>query len=473
MKHCGRALCALMLALVFLFAGCTGNETPAGTDTEKETTEETEMNTEKQPTEQTETAKIGKEDFIVASGAQFINRATGKPVTLVGFNVGGWLCHTVYMTPITGEGIVDDTTLYAKLDERFGVEKRNELFNAYFENYMTEFDFEQIALTGANSIRLPFWWRNFMNEDGTFILNEKGEPDFSLLDNCVEICRKYGLYVILELHGAPGSQNGMHASGLQTDSPTYFARTEEGERNRQWTRNLWVAIAEHFADEPVIAGYDLLGEPYWTGTILKDNRWWIWTEYNELYKAIRKVDPTHVLYFESSWNAVDLPDPALICEWKDTVWENVAYSAHYYPNYANSDLNDKEKITTTFNNRLNADLASTRIWGVPLYIGETNWYFDWEMWDDALFCLEDEGVSYSVWAYKCPANDTNQWGTIWRGNAPKLNPNFATYKEAVAVWSKQTEESMNKNPDGIRMLCKHWGGNVTDFRIKPAPVGRG
>ena len=440
--------------------GVPSTESPSAVTTNSATAAVTEPS---DPSETPLVSRFDDGDFLVTEGTNFVTK-DGKRVILQGFNLGGWLCHTVYMTPFSGDGVVDDTTLYAKLEERFGKERAGELLQTYFESNMTPYDFDLIAQTGANSVRLPFWWRNFMNEDGSFITDENGNPDFSLLDYAVEQCAARGIYVILELHGAPGSQNGMHASGLETENPTFFARNEEGERNRALTTKLWVEIAKHFKGNPAVAGLDLLGEPYWTGTILTDNRWWIWTYYNECYKAIREVDADRIVILESSWNAYDLPDPKLITEWKDVEWKYVAYSPHYYPN---KNATTPEQVKQKFDERFQRDMAAINEWGVPLYIGETNWHTDWNMWDYALGTFVQEWVSYSVWAYKCPLDATTIWGVVWQGDVTKPDLNFMLYKEISNVWKLRSDECMTLNEKGIRMCCRHMGGDVEAFGFDP------
>ena len=270
-------------------------------------------------------------DLISASGTHLVN-GNGEPVQLRGFNLGGWLLKTPAMSPVAGTNVDDDTDVGSVLESRFGSTVAGQLQDTFLDNYITSADFDTIAATGANVVRLPFWWRNFMDANGDLILNAQSEPDFSVLDNAVAECAARGIYVILDLHGAPGSQNGAAYSGLETAAPTFFAQNATGEENRAIALDLWEAVADHFADEPAIAGYDILNEPYWTGTIGPDERWWIWEFYDDAYNTIRSVDSDHLIILESCWGVESLPDPSSTAEdWKDSAWTNVAYSDHYYP----------------------------------------------------------------------------------------------------------------------------------------------
>ena len=65
------------------------------------------------------------------------------------------------------------------------------------------------------------------------------------------------MYVILDMHGAFGSQNGMDHSGEINDGKQLYYN----QSNKDKTLNLWKKIAEHFKGNPAVAAYDILNEP--------------------------------------------------------------------------------------------------------------------------------------------------------------------------------------------------------------------
>ena len=84
----------------------------------------------------------------------------------------------------------------------------------YQDLFIREEDIAQIEKLGFNCVRVPFWYRNFMQEDGSWLTENTDEnPGFQKLDWLIETCRQHGIYVILDLHGAPGGQSMNHSTG--------------------------------------------------------------------------------------------------------------------------------------------------------------------------------------------------------------------------------------------------------------------
>ena len=193
---------------------------------------------------------ITDEDMLHTKGKKIYNKR-GEEVILRGVNLGTWLIQESWMTPI--ENSDDNISTLNTLTERFGVEKAYELINIYEDNWITEYDLDRIVELGFNCVRVPFWFRNFYYDDkGTKILDKNGEWDFSRLDWVVSECAKRGLYVILDLHGAPGYQNNKDHCGKIGDSGL-FKLTKQAEEWRKLTIELWVAIAERFSGNPAVA----------------------------------------------------------------------------------------------------------------------------------------------------------------------------------------------------------------------------
>ncbi len=102
------------------------------------------------------------------------------------------------------------------LTRRFGADGCRELLDIYMDHWWQESDFDQIKALGINAIRLPFSYLNLLNADYTW-----KEDAFERLDWFIECCAAREIFVILDLHGAPGSQNGRHHSG-DTDQSALF-----------------------------------------------------------------------------------------------------------------------------------------------------------------------------------------------------------------------------------------------------------
>ena len=65
--------------------------------------------------------------------------------------------------------------------------------DTYYNNFIMESDIKNIAEKGANAIRIPFWYRNFMlNPDGDWIKDNLDEnPGFKILDWAIKTAGKY------------------------------------------------------------------------------------------------------------------------------------------------------------------------------------------------------------------------------------------------------------------------------------------
>ena len=153
--------------------------------------------------------ETGGSAFIKADGKNLrTNYGQGDIINLRGTNAGGYLLQEFWMTP-SGESadVYDQTTIISNLTERFGEDGAKELIAAWETAYWQEEDFANCRAMGMNTIRLPFWWRNLVDENGNYYGYDEGASDpyataFERLDWFVDMCSKYGLYVVLDMHGA-------------------------------------------------------------------------------------------------------------------------------------------------------------------------------------------------------------------------------------------------------------------------------
>ena len=139
-----------------------------------------------------------------------------------------------------------------------------ELSNILYNNYITEEDFDLIAQTGANVIRLPFEYELFLYKNPKKDLYSYSETRanvaFKRIDWVIEQCKKRGIYVILDFHLAPGRQN----SGGWCGKHMFF----ENSNYQNASIYMWKKIAEEYKDEKAVAGYDILNEPEGSSNII-------------------------------------------------------------------------------------------------------------------------------------------------------------------------------------------------------------
>lgn len=362
------------------------------------------------------------DDFITAKGRKLYNKK-GEEIQLKGVNLGGWLIHEDWLCPdqLPDGTQYDNETILKILEERFGREKAYELINGYQENWITEYDLDVIKDRGFNCVRVPFWYRNFYyDDDGTKILDENGEWDFSILDWVVEECSKRELYVILDMHGAVGSQSDAPHSGRAYNCGLY-EDTDQGERYRELTDELWTAIASRFNGNPAVAMYDLLNEPMCdvdcTEVKRRINNEMIYTR---LYKTVRAVDPDHTITMEAIWTGFALPPTYL------KGWTNVVYQVHFYNN---SDF--------IFNFFLLLTIALHP--NVPLMVGEF-YPHQKTTWSNCFSTMNKLNYSWMLWTYK--ATGHGMWSSDWCMFGAKdgfWNADIAngTYEEIAYAWGEE------------------------------------
>ena len=370
--------------------------------------------------------------MLSAEGENIVD-ADGNAVVLRGTNFGGWLVQEGWMCPTKQtDTLSTDMTLYS----RFGKEKAETLIAAYQESWITEEDFKTVKELGLNVVRVPFTYMNVyhhLSDEGELLHPDEftlREDPFERLDFALEMCKKYGLYLILDMHGAVGSQNGSDHSG-DTSRTNLYADTALGEAYREKTAELWALVAEHFAGESNVAGYDLLNEPTRASGATQ------WDYYDVLYKAVREADPDHMIFIEATWEPNNLPSP------EDYGWENVVYEYHHY----NWDYNDQSnKSFYTFKKLL----GNTH--KVPSLIGEFNAWgdsrrstgkrdqTDLEANAGVLEFYNGEGWHWTTWTYKVVGTlrDSN-WGlfnasTLLK-DVTKIDPETDSYEDILAAWS--------------------------------------
>ena len=376
---------------------------------------------------------LGSNDFLKVNGTQIRKqKGTGDIVYLRGTNAGGWLVQEDWMNPTNAS---DQKTMMTTLANRFGASKRDELVSTYENNYWTTQDFDNCAEMGMSVIRLPFTYMNLCDDNGNLKSNA-----FDRLDWFVQNCSQRGMYVILDMHGAFGSQNGMDHSGEINDGKQLYYN----QSNKDKTLNLWKKIAEHFKGNPAVAAYDILNEP---GIKAAATYSLHWDFYNEIYNTIRSKDSNHIIIMESCWDADNLPKPS------QYGWKNVAYEYHYYPwNAQNS--SDAQK--SYFSGKV-SDIANHN-YGVPTFVGEFTCFEQEEGWKAAMSTFNGQGWYWTTWSYKVTGNSS--WG-IYNHNPEKVDIYNDSADTIKNKWSAVGTANGWKNDKIYNLVKPYLSGTVT------------
>ncbi|KAH7558303.1 putative cellulase [Bipolaris maydis] len=361
------------------------------------------------------------------SGNAIVN-AAGQRVVLKGTALGGYLNMENFITGYSGH----EHEHRAALTSVLGKEKAQFFFDRLLHHFFTEADAEFFASLGMNCIRIPFNYRHFIDDQNPTHFKKKG---FELLDRAVNICAKYHLYVVLDLHAVPGGQN----QDWHCDSGLNKALFWDFRVFQDQAIELWKAIAAHYNGNPVVCGYNLLNEPADPQHV----RLISWYERAE--KEIRAIDPETMLFIDGNTYAMDFT-------YFQNVLPNSVYACHDYamfgfPIPGQPLYNGSEEHKTKLKRQFDRKVFFMREKNVPIWNGEfgpvyANEHTDpeateinsarYHMLQDQLKIYAQDQVSWSIWLYK----DIGYQGmTYVSPDTPymKLIAPFVTKKQKLAL----------------------------------------
>lgn len=310
--------------------------------------------------------------FVRTDGANLV-QPNGKKLFIVGTNLGNWLNPEGYMFGLKNTNstwMINDA-----IRQMVGPDAADKFWRAFKDNYVTRRDIEYISSLGANTIRMPFNYKLFTDED--FMGLTARQDGFARMDSLVSWCRDNSLYLILDMHDAPGGQTGDNI-----DDSYGYPWLFDSENSQSLFCDIWRNIANRYKDEPVILGYELLNEPiapYFDN--MKDLNAKLEPLYKRAVKAIREVDNNHIILLGGAqWNG----NFDVFTDWNFD--DKIMYTCHRYGGETNS-----QAIGSIISFRDKTKL--------PMYMGEIGHNTDkWQ----ADFCktLRDNNIGYTFWPYK-------------------------------------------------------------------------
>ena len=338
--------------------------------------------------------------FLKTEGRIIVNENNEK-VVLKGFGLGGWLVLEGYIWNCNINH-ASTKNIENEIEALIGSEKKGQFFDLYRKNYINEKEVEFLAEQGFNAIRVPLHYKHFSPSFGTFI-----NDGFDLLDPLIDFCRENNIYLILDMHAAPGAQNTNDFS----DSDGIEAKLFTDYSNQIWFASTWRYIAEYYANEPVIGGYDLLNEPA---------RWGIANTLRSIYgqtiDSIRTVDPNHIVIIEGNWFGND--HTGLLPPFDD----EMVYSFHHYIG------SSADSITS----------SNPSHW-MHQYITDISLNYDVPLW------IGEFGENSNHWAYnKTKFFERHDIGWSWW--------NFKSIERISSLFSYEISEE-------YQVLIDYWNGN--------------
>ena len=306
--------------------------------------------------------------IVDAQGNNFILRAIG---------LGNYMVWEPYMWKVSNyevAGIMQQ--IVERMSLALNPDDLQYFIDQYMASYITKADVDSLKAWGFNAIRLPMHYNLFISTDAadnTFV--EKG---FTMTEQLRQWCADNEMYLILDLHAAPGGQGDDHAIS-DSSSPGLWDGNSAGtaEQYQDKVVILWRELARRFAGKEYMGGYDVLNETNYGGENLK-----LLDLFKRCVNQIRLYDQKNIIYLEGNWFANDF-SPILPGLWGRQWDENMAYSCHKYwaphNGFAGEDV------------RAACD--------VPLFLGETGensneWFYQ------NVKSAESKNIGWAWWAYK-------------------------------------------------------------------------
>lgn len=356
------------------------------------------------------TGFLNAQGFLKADNKKIVD-GDGNEIILRGMGLGGWMLQEGYMMK-TSSFANPQHEIKAKIQDLIGEADMHAFYDAWLNNHCRKIDIDSLAAWGFNSVRLPMHYNLFtlpIEKEPIPGGNTWLQTGFDLTDSLLSWCGANQMYLILDLHAAPGGQGRDAAiSDYDQNKPSLW----ESAANRQKTVALWRRLAERYANEPWIGGYDLINETNWDlpgNNLLK-------SLYLDITNAIREVDNNHIIFIEGNWWANDFT--GLTPPWDN----NMVYSFHKYWSH-----NDQGAIQWMLNIRHN--------FNVPIWCGESGensnvWF------RDAIRLFEDNDIGWAWWPLKKVSDIRNPleikmtavYQTLldyWSGNGPRPSQTFA------------------------------------------------
>ena len=309
--------------------------------------------------------QASSQGYLHASGI-YIADENNNQVLLRGMGLGGWLVPEGYM--IGTSSFANSATAFKNVVAQLvGDANADQFFDTYRGKYVQRKDIDSLARWGFNSVRLPMHYGLLSSAPGAY-----SEPGFAIIDSLLSWCEANQIYLILDLHAAPGGQNKDNISDYQGPPSLWESATYQ-----RWTAEIWKTLATRYATKRWIGGYDLLNETAWTfpsgNGPLRDLL-------VRITDSIRTVDRNHLIFAEGNWYATDFS--GLTPAWDS----NMAWSFHKYwnPNEFNA-----------VSSYLSLRASSQR----PLWLGESG--ENSNQWlSDCITMMESYNIGWSWWTLK-------------------------------------------------------------------------
>ncbi|KAF7815593.1 putative glucan 1,3-beta-glucosidase A [Senna tora] len=178
--------------------------------------------------------------------------------------------------------------------------KAAQIMQEHYDTFINESDFQFMNDSGVNAVRIPVGWWTIYDPNPPFPFVS---GTLNALDNAFEWAKKYGLKVILDLHAAPGSQNGV-AHSTTRDGSLEWGKTYD---TIEHTLKVIEFYANRYGQHESLYGIELLNEPLYPFVTLKS----LEEYYRAAYNVVRQYNPTVYVIFSIRLSFVEADVPPL------------------------------------------------------------------------------------------------------------------------------------------------------------------
>ncbi len=385
------------------------------------------------------TSPVFSQNYLRVNGQKIVD-GSGNEILLKGIGLGGWLVQEGYMFG-TSSFANAQWEIKKKIETLIGATNTDLYYKKFRTNFIKREDIQQIKTWGFNSIRLPMHYNLMtpLGQPGVWI-----EEGFTIIDSLLSWCEESQIYLILDLHAAPGGQNSSNISDYNPAAPSLW----QSDVNKQSTVLLWKKIAERYSTKRWIGGYDLLNETVWN---FGGNNQPLRDLYIQITQAIRQVDTNHIIYIEGNQWANDFT--TLTPPWD----ANMVYSFHKYWN---------ENSVSAIQSYLNLRTQTNR----PLWCGESGENSN-QWFADAIALLQANNIGWAWWSHKKLESISGLTSIVkpaeydvllryWSGQAPQ--PTVAYAVDALDKFAQKTLLSQCvKNTNVIDAMFRMPGNTST------------
>ncbi|MEV6863004.1 cellulase family glycosylhydrolase [Streptosporangium subroseum] len=366
---------------------------------------------------------------------------SGDPVRLRGVGLGGWMNMENF---ITGHP-ANESSMRVAVGDVLGEERAAFFFDRLLTSFFGPEDAALLSAMGVNCVRIPVNYRHFESDDRPMEMREEG---FRHLDRVIGLLGAHGIYSVIDLHALPGSQN----QHWHSDNPTHVAAFWQHRHFQDRVVHLWEFMADRYRDNPWVAGYNPVNEP---GDVAGRV---VGPFYDRLVKAVRAVDPAHVLFLDGNTYSTDF---TIFRE----VYENTVFVCHDYalagfahggpyPGHTRGEWVDREHLERAFDRRT----LFQRETGTPLWVGEFGPVYTgdpeidaqrYQILRDQLAIYDAHDAGWSLWTYK----DVGLQGVVHADPAgPYLNRFGAFIDKKHRLGADRWGSTMEETADDLAPL---------------------